>query len=111
MFSIYLWFFYLYSCNFGYVAIDEEGRPDTRVFKERYCGPYLPPDTSSKNSRLVLIFNTDNASGSRGFRAFYEFIPGIHILDTVIKVLKVHFFFFFHSSIYITINCILHVTW
>lgn len=63
------------DCNSGYVAIDEEGRPDARVFKERYCGPYLPPDTSSKNSRLVLIFNTDNARESRGFSAFYEFIP------------------------------------
>lgn len=64
-------------CNYGYVAIDEEGRPDARVFKERYCGPYLPPDTSSKNSRLVLIFNTDNAREGRGFSALYEFIPGM----------------------------------
>ncbi|XP_022288968.1 dorsal-ventral patterning tolloid-like protein 1 isoform X4 [Crassostrea virginica] len=63
------------ECNYGYVAIDEEGRPDARVFKERYCGPYLPPDTSSKNSRLVLIFNTDNAREGRGFSALYEFIP------------------------------------
>lgn len=82
-----LWFFLcLYSCNSGYVAIDEEGRPDARVFKERYCGPYLPPDTSSKNSRLVLIFNTDNARESRGFSAFYEFIPGIQISDIVVEV-------------------------
>ncbi|XP_062617023.1 cubilin-like isoform X1 [Saccostrea cucullata] len=63
------------DCNFGYVAVDEEGREDTRVFKERYCGPYLPPDTSSKRSRLVLIFNTDNAREGRGFSAYYEFIP------------------------------------
>ncbi|XP_048769842.1 cubilin-like isoform X2 [Ostrea edulis] len=62
------------DCNLGYVAVDEEGRLDTRVFKERYCGPYLPPDTSSKKSRLVLLFNTDNAREGRGFSAYYEFI-------------------------------------
>ena len=68
--------FLLFSCTEGFLGVNLEGYRQTSNVDEKFCGKLWPPELTSKDPRMILTFDTHNATTAR-FVASYRFLSGL----------------------------------